>query len=44
MQVLELLKPPQDKSQRSGLLPENVAKNRNEDIIPSNTDLVFVFP
>ena len=41
-QVLELLKPPQDRNQKSGLLPENVTKNRSEDIIPSNTHSLFL--
>ena len=44
VQVLELLKPPQDESQRSGLHPKNVVKNRSADIIPSNTDFDFGFP
>ena len=25
-------------NQKSGLLPENVTKNKSEDIVPSNTD------
>ena len=39
VQVLELLKPLQNKSKKSGLLPENIAKNRSVDIIPGNSVL-----
>ena len=39
VQVLELLKPLQDKNQKSGLLPENIAKSRSVDIIPGNSVL-----
>ena len=37
-QVLELLKPPEEKTRRSGLLVENITKNRNTDIVPGNAN------
>ena len=37
LQVLESLKPHDESCKKTGLLPENIGKNRDTEIIPSNT-------